>query len=239
VDTAALLQRTRDHLGASGNVFWTADNIVTNGLNLAQRLLVLVNPGLLVQRTLVVVAGDTPLLDLRAVAPTMLSLQRVALGDLTQTPPVPAYGQVGDLRKTTLQSLRTQRFWWQQRAPVPTHWFAHGLHLVGLWPRVREDAVVPMGLPLTLIGSTVPTPLSASALTQVPDLAAPWHPLLADVAAAVMALAEGAGTCEMAVQQLALLLGLEPQVAPLMKALRALSYRRQAQSPLAQQGATP
>jgi len=130
---------------------------------------------------------------------------------------------VGDLRKTTLATLRSHHDWFHTRALAPSCWYPHGMQTVCTWPRATID------LTATLVYSTIPTPLVLEAPTQVPDFPAQWHPLLADLGAELVRGLEGSGVCEEAVQNLAKLIGDEPLLTPLLKAVRAQQYRQQAQ----------
>ena len=223
MQTADLVTRTYQHLGIGQAVFWPQDEVVTNGLNPAQRMLCLLKPDLVTLRTLVTQGIDEPLIDLRLKAPKAWRMQRIVLGDVTLTPPkpLPTQGRLGDLRKISLASLRGQRDWMTRFAPTPSHWYTHGLHLIGLWPRNQRSVT------LTLVYAAVPTALSWSVPTQEPDLPTQWHPVIADLAANVLVLKEGKGESAQAIAQMAAVLKTEP-LRQLLKQMRAEQYRKQA-----------
>jgi hypothetical protein len=223
VNTQQLADRTLQHLGIGGSVYWPFPEVVDNGLNPAQRLLCLLKPDLVTLRTLVTQNVDEPLIDLRVKAPKAWRLQRVVLGDVTLTPPapVPTQGRLGDLRKVSLASLRGQRDWMTRFAPTPTHWYTHGLSLIGTWPRNTRSVT------LTLVYAAVPTALSWSVLTQEPDLPTQWHPVISDLAANFLMLKEGRGECQQAIQQMENIVKAEP-LRQLLKQMRAEQYREQA-----------
>lgn len=219
MNTGELMQRCYDGLNQN-HTFWTQDEVVTNGLNPAQRLLVLLKPMLLTQRTAVSLVADEVFIDLRVVAPRTMRMQRVCLGDVTTEDPVLTQGREGDLRPTTLSALRSQRDWFTLRRGFPTHWYTHGVYWVCTWPRATQSLAV------TVIASAVPTPLGLGEPGQVPDLPAQWHPVIADVAIPLLICKEGAGDVELAIDGLGKILGEEP-FKQLSKTLRALRYKQQ------------
>ena len=194
-----------------------------NGLNPAQRMLCLLKPELNTPCTLITQGIDEPIIDLRVKAPRCFRMQRIVLGDVTLIPPkpIPTQGRLGDLRKISLASLRGQRDWMTRFAPTPTHWYTHGLSLIGLWP--RNTRVVT----LTLVYAAVPTALSWSVPTQEPDLPVQWHPVIADLAANVLMLKEGVAEAKQAIAQMETILKAEP-LRQLLKQMRADTYREKA-----------
>jgi hypothetical protein len=204
MNTADLLARIYGHLGEGAETFWPAEELVVNALNPAQRLLVLLRPALCTTRTLLTVPPDTLVLDLRQVAAQTWRPQRVALGDVRTEDPVLSAGRVGDLRRITLRALRGQPDWMGVRQALPSHWYMHGAHLLGIWPRVAQPVL------LTLVSAALPTPLSAQTPAQVPDVLPTFHPLIADVAAELARLKEGQTEVQLALTRLQALLGDEP-----------------------------
>jgi hypothetical protein len=223
MNTQELVQRTYEHLGIGQAVFWPESEVVTNGLNPAQRLLCLLKPDLYTLRTLIQRGVDDPVIDLRSAAPSAWRPQRVVLGDVTLVPPkpIPTQGRLGDLRKISLASLRGQRDWMTRLAPAPTHWYTHGFSLIGLWPRNSQP------LTLTLVYAALPPALSWSQPTQQADLPVQWHPVIADLAAPLMQIKEGRGECQQAIQQMEALLKIEP-LRQLLKQMQAEKYRERA-----------
>ena len=228
MQTTALLARIYEHLGEGATTFWTPEEVVVNGLNPAQRLLALLQPTLCTTRTLVTLPPDTLVLDIRPLTPRSWRTQRVVLGDVRTEDPLLSAGRVGDLRRTTLSALRGQPEWMQARQALPSHWYAHGLHLLGIWPRVAQALV------LTLVDSALPTPLSHTQPTQEPEIVPAFHPILADVGAELMRLKEGQTEVTLAVTRMQALLGAEP-FAALLKTLKATQARAAA---LARRSAT-
>ena len=234
MNTQELVTRTYAHLGIGQAVFWPEVECVDNGLNPGQRLLCLIKPDLVTLRTLVTLAVDTPLMDLRTVAPKAWRVQRVTLGDVSLVPPrpIPTQGRLGDLRKISLAALRGQRDWLTRLAPTPTHWYTHGLHLLGLWPRNTRATT------LTLTYAAVPTALSWSVLTQEPDVPTQWHPVIPDLAAALLMMKEGKTECTIAIQSMQKILQVEP-LRRLLKQMAADTYRERAMQTRAMATAPP
>jgi len=223
VDTQTLVERTYGRLGIGKEVFWPFPEVVENGLNPAQRILCLLKPDLYTLRTLAPRGVDDPVIDLRSAAPSAWRMQRIALGNITLVPPkpVPTQGRLGDLRKISLTSLRGQRDWMTRLAPRPSHWYTHGLHLIGTWPRATQPVT------LTLVYAAMPPALAWSAPTQEAALPVQWHPVIADLAANLLMLKEGKGECQQAIAQMETLVKAEP-LRQLLKQMRAEQYREQA-----------
>ena len=222
--TEELVDRTYQRLGIGQDVFWTRFECVENGLNPAQRLLCLLKPDLVTVRTVITQEVDDTLIDLRVKVPRSFRLQRITLGDvsLTASGPVPTQGRMGDLRRISLASLRQQRDWMTRFAPTPTHWYTHGLTLIGLWPRNSRQVT------LTLTHAALPAPLTWSVPTQEPDLPTQWHPVIADLAAPLMLLKEGSPTeSEIAIKQMEAIIQTEP-LRQLLKQMQADKYREKA-----------
>jgi hypothetical protein len=136
-------------------------------------------------------------------APRCTRVQRVVLGDVTGDDPVLTQGRSGELRRTSLASLRSQRDWFRQKRYAPSHWYPHGLYWLACWPRATQ------AITLTLIYRTTPLPLVLEAPTQVPDFASPFHPLISDIAVHLLRCKEGAGDVTMAMEGLSKILGEE------------------------------
>ena len=221
--TDELVTRTYGHLGIGQSVYWPQDEVVSNGLNPAQRLLCLLKPDLVTVRTVITQEVDDTLIDLRVKVPRSFRLQRITLGDvsLTASGPVATQGRMGDLRRISLASLRQQRDWMTRFAPVSTHWYTHGLTLIGLWPRNSRQVT------LTLTHAALPAPLTWSVPTQEPDLPTQWHPVIADLAAPTLMLKEGQTEVEIALKAMEAIIQTEP-VRQLLKQMQAEKYREQA-----------
>src|SRR5262245_44287175 len=124
--TDELWNRVWQRLDPGASLFFPPAVVVNLGRNLVQRLLVLQKPSLLVRRVHVDLVPDQTPIDLREVAPRAYQVQRVALGDVTMGIPAQPQGRVGDLRRTTLTTLRAQRDWARQRTTLPSHYYMHG-----------------------------------------------------------------------------------------------------------------
>lgn len=185
--TYDLLQRMYVKLGEQTR-FYTPEEMVLNGLNPAQRLLTRVYPQLLPKRRLLTVTADLPFYDLRLLDPQLSSRRvwRVVLGDVTTDAPTPsvASGELHDLTRTTVTKLAYHRDWLNQRGPLE-HFWTWGTHWLGLYKRPVYAASV------TVIYGAVPTPLNVDIPTGVPDIIGAYHPLLSDVATALVLAKEG------------------------------------------------
>lgn len=224
MNTTTLVDRTYQKLGIGQRTFWTEIECVDNGLNPAQRLLCLLKPDLVTVRTVITQEVDDTLIDLRVKVPRSFRMQRITLGDvsLTASGPVPTQGRMGDLRRISLASLRQQRDWMTRFAPTPSHWYTHGLTLIGLWPRNSRQVT------LTLTHAALPAPLTWSVPTQEPDLPTQWHPVIADLAAPMLLLKEGSPVeSKIAIEQMEAIIQTEP-LRQLLKQMRAEQYREKA-----------
>jgi len=202
--TFELLQRTYAIL-QSNEVFWVPDEVVMNGLNAAQRLLAVRNPSLVVQRTRLDLVAHEVLVDLRTVAPRAWRVERVALGDATVSTLPPITERRGDLRKTTLAALRSHRDWFMRTAAVPHAWYVHGMTWLGLYPRQTQ------ALTVTLVSSALPMPLALNEPARESELPHVWHPVLPEVASALLQMKEGMGPeLDQAMARLQGVIGMEP-----------------------------
>jgi hypothetical protein len=204
MNTGQMIERTYSILNHN-HVFWTEAEVVDNGLCPAQRLVALLNPSLLVQRTVIALQPHQVLLDLRVEAPRAWRVERVALGDATQTTvPLPTTRH-GDLRKTTLAALRSHRDWFKQTAAYPGAWYQHGMVWIGLYPRHTQS------LTITLVASALPLPLSLDDPERSSELPAEWHPVVPEIAASLLQCKEGAGPeVDQAIQRLQSVVQAEP-----------------------------
>ena len=139
-------------------------------------------------------------------------LERVLLGGITDDDPVKSNDQLRPLTPTTLQNLRWHRRWYLKRG-TPRHWFMHGWYWLCIWPRPEQDEF------LTLVYRALPTELSPSNLSAVPDIPAIHHDVLPHIAAALLLCKDGGGEVQTASSWLSERLGAEP-FAKLLKAVR-------------------
>lgn len=208
-----LLDRAMERLGRVVG-YYSPDEILVNGLNPAQNLLVLLDPTLLTKRAPVPLIAKEAFMDLRMVAPRCLAIHRVVVGDVSADDPTRSQGLTGELHPCTREQLRWQRDWWRKEA-LPSKWYMHGRHWLGVTPR----PAVP--LTLTLIYAALPMAFTATNLTAVSELATTLHPLLADIGAALVLVKEGQMEASRAVNLLQAWAGSEP-FAPLKKAMARL-----------------
>lgn len=189
-----LLAQTVQQLGRT-TMTWSVPEIVTNGINPAQRLLTLLDPSLLTRRAVVSVLTNDAFIDLRQVAPRCIAIRRIVLGTVATEVPARSLGSVRQLEPTTRESLAWREGWW--RLPgVPTHWYPHGRMAIGLWRRAA------MPLTLTLIYAALPTPFDPALLGAVSDLPVIWHPVVSNLAAAMLLIKEGQVEAQRGFQQL-------------------------------------
>jgi hypothetical protein len=218
VDCGQLIERVYSQLD-DNRVYYLPSEVVDQ-LNVAQRMLVLLKPDLLTRRTAVSLVADEVFIDLRVQAPRCTRVQRVVLGDVSGDDPILTQGKTGELRRHSLTSLRSQRDWFRVRKPVASHWYPHGLYWVCTWPRATQAITV------TVIYRTTPMPLALAVPTQVPDMAAPFHPLISDIAAQLCRCKEGANDVEQAIEGLSKILG-EENFQGVRKQMQAEARRQQ------------
>mgnify|MGYP001569841534 CR=1 FL=1 len=139
-------------------------------------------------------------------------MERVLLGGMTDDDPVQSNDQLKPLTPTTLASLRWHRRWYQKRG-TPRHWFLHGWYWLCIWPRPEQDEFV------TLVYRALPTELSPSNLSAIPDIPTAFHDVLPHISAAMLLSKEGGGECQTAASSFSERLGAEP-FAKLLKAVR-------------------
>lgn len=177
-------QRIWDRLGGN-TTFYVEEEIIVNGINPAMRLLCLLKPELLTQRVTVNLLAEQTFIDIREQAPRNWSLRRVVLGTITgDTPTKTAYGEFVELPYLSLDHLNARDDWFKQRGPIQGYWL-HGRFHMGVYKRPEADRT------LTLIFRAVPTAFTTNTMDQSPAFADVWHPLIADVGAALLLMKEG------------------------------------------------
>lgn len=186
-----ILQRVWDHLGGN-TTFYTEPEVIVNGINPAMRLLCLLKPDLLTQRVLVTVSAEQCIVDMREQAPRHWTLRRVVLGDITGASATKTdYGEFVELPYMSLDQLNARSDWFKQRGPIQGYW-QHGRFHLGVYkrPEAARD--------ITLVFRAVPTAFTTGTMGNSPAFAAVWHPLVADVSAALLLLKEGTSQIEKA-----------------------------------------
>ena len=179
-----LLQRVWDHLGGN-TTFYVEEEVIINGINPAMRLLCLLKPELLTQRVLVTVSAEQSFVDMRESAPRHWILRRVVLGDITgATATKSDYGEFVDLPYMSLDHLNARSDWFKQRGPIQGY-YRHGRFHLGVYKRPEADRSI------TLVFRAMPTAFTTNTMENSPAFADVWHPLVGDVAAALLLLKEG------------------------------------------------
>lgn len=190
----------------NNTTFWTREEVILNGLNPAQRLLMLYKPELIVTKTTISLSEDQCFYDLRTSGTNLLvRLQRVIVGDATTDPVTPSQGRFYRLRTATINGLRTKGDWLKKRAPYPTHYARYGMFWLVIYPRQSLSHT------LTLIANAIPAALGTgleSGNTEV-DIPESWNNLLPEIAAALLLLKEGAGESSESIRMLSSILSKE------------------------------
>jgi hypothetical protein len=201
VNTAQLIERVYQHL-QDNHLRYPESEVVGNGLNPAQDLLLLFNPTVLHRRTLCCLPACAQFTDLRIWAPRLLTLLRVVRGDVSADRPDAPSGWLFPLESTRLCSFSTDLAW-MSREGEPTRYFRHGRYLLGVWPRPRTETH------LTLIYESLAERLSLDAPEGCSELPQEMHPVIADLAAQLLLMKEGSGETDRALSQMQSLLGAE------------------------------
>ena len=213
-----LLTRVWERLGRN-TVLYPETEIIDSGLNPAQTLLVLLNHTVLTKRVTALLIAEEAFIDLRQVAPRLLHLNRVVLGNVVTDDPSRSLGRVSDLKATTREHLRWKSPAWWRTVGVPKQWYPHGRYWIAVYPRAVA------ALTLTLVYTALPTPFSITEPQAVSDLPVALHPVIADIAAALLLCKEGQIETQRAIQHLAGHLG-QGALQPAQKALGRLQRRQ-------------
>lgn len=207
------------YLHLENRALYPLSEVYANGLSPSMRLLCLLDKSLLTQRVAVTLPAYSLVIDLRAVMPRTHQVLRVVLGDATTEVQARTGSHFTPLVPTTRERLALLHPAWLKTVRVPSKWFMLGRHLLCCWPRPMTDMVV------TLISAVVPTAASVNAQSVAPDIDVAQHPLVADIAAGLLMVKEGAGEAERAVQMLSTIAGKEPFTAA-AKRLREMRAHR-------------
>ena len=197
-----LIDQTWEILGEN-SAFYPQAEVILNGINPAQRLLCLMRPDLLVQRTTVSLVANQVFIDLRQEAPRAWEIMRVVVGDVTGDTPVLSNGQLHDLTPTGLKQLSRRRDWWRHIGLLKHYW-RHSRHWLGIYRRPLAAYT------LTLVYRAIPTAFRRDQFDGVPDVAVAWHTAIPKVSAALLLLKEGSAEISKAMQMLTEVFGEEP-----------------------------
>ena len=179
-----LLQSIWLKLGGNAT-FYPETEVIVNGINPAMRLIAMLKPESLTQRVALTLVAETSLIDLREHAPRAWMLRRVMLGTVTgDTPTKTDYGELRALVRTSVAKLSWERNWFSKRG-TPTDYYQHGREWMGVYKRPTADRT------LTLIYRAIPTAFTTGTMDASPVFADVWHPLIADVATALLLIKEG------------------------------------------------
>jgi len=185
MNTAELITRVQTKLGANTRLY-PDEEVVESGLNPALRLLCVFRPDALITRVTVALVAEQLTVDLRQVMPRAWHIRRVMLGTITgdDITRVAATGEFRDLRPVSLHQLFYRRRWLAE-VGTPQYYFLWGAFLLGVYRRPVTATT------LTIEARAVPLPLTVATPTAVPEIQEVYHPLLSDVAEALLLMKEG------------------------------------------------
>jgi hypothetical protein len=204
-----ILQRIGEKLGTFE--FYTQAEMIANGLNPAQRLLCLLTPEALTQRTTITLAANEIFVDLRQSAINSWQIRRVILGTITGEDATRSNGEFRDILPASLGWMSGRRDWFTKTGAVQRY-ARHGRFWLVFYRRPVQSET------LTLIYRAVPTAFTTASLASTPDVQSSYHPLLADIATALLLIKEGVTESDKAVRMLSEIFGTE-HFEPLRKAL--------------------
>lgn len=197
-------------------LFYPPEEVVSAGLNPAQRLLCLVYPLLLRTRYTWTVNADLPFIDLRQITDAnsvivgnrIRRVVRVILGDVSADTPVinAATGEYRELVATSIKRLAATNDWMAQKGEVRKYWLWGKLWL-GLYKRPIDTTTV------TIIFDAAPVPFSLVTPDQVPSVQSAYHPVIAEVAAGLLLQKEGKIEGERGLQKITQALNLKQGAA--------------------------
>ena len=216
---ADLLQRIWLKLDEN-TVFYPQAEVIANGINPAMRLITLLKPELLTQRVAYAVLAEQSIINIRELAPRHWALRRVMVGTTTgDAPTKTTLGELDALRYVSMEYLSARDDWFEQRGPLQSYTL-HGRFLLILYKRPEADRTI------TLIFRAMPTAFDINTMEQSPAFAETEHPLIVDVATALLLLKEGQVQTEKAQSLLREAFGRE-----LFGPLRQMVGRQQRTSP--------
>jgi len=211
-----LIQRIREKLGTVQ--FYTEAEVIANGINPAQRLLCLLRPDALSQRTTVTLSTNEVFVDLRQASIATWQIRRVVLATTTGENASRSNGDFRDILPVSLNWLMGRRDWFTQKGAV-TRYARQGRFWLVFYKRPVQSETI------TLIYRSVPTAFDMTDLASEPDIQSSYQPLLADIATALLLMKEGAAETEKSVRILSEIFAVE-HFDPLRKAIDRL--KRQA-----------
>ena len=213
MQVAALAQRVYERLGRE-DVLYPQAEVLANGLTPAQNLLCLLEPTSYIERYVATLNIHAAILDLRSVAPRAHTILRCVLGEIPADVASFTQGEYHPIHPTTRAQLAWRRNWWQHTG-TPDRYWRLGRHMIGFYRRPI------VAVSVTLVTGSIPPALTVDDLDDEPRLDPIQHPLMADVAAQLLLIKEGAGEAERAMTMLGQLLGVEDLTA-VAKVLRRL-----------------
>jgi len=204
-----ILQRIGEKLGTFE--FYTQAEMIANGLNPAQRLLCLLKPDALTQRTTVTLAANEVFVDLRQAAIQAWQIRRVVLGTITGEDAGRSNGEFRDILPASLNWLTGRRDWFTKAGSVERY-ARYGRFWLVFYKRPVQSETI------TLVYRGVPTAFTTTSLASSPDVQTSYHPLLAEIATALLLCKEGITETDKAVRILSEIFGTE-HFEPLRKML--------------------
>jgi len=185
MNTTELITRVQTKLGANTRLY-PDEEVVQSGINPAMRLLCLFRPDALITRTTVALSAGQLTVDLRQVMPRAWRVERVLLGTMIGDDPtrVAATGEFRDLRPVSVHQLFYRRRWLAE-VGNPQYYFLWGAFLLGVYRRPTTASTI------TIEARSVPLPLSTAMPAAVPEVQEVYHPLISDIAVALLLMKEG------------------------------------------------
>ncbi len=175
---------------------YTATEIVRSGLNPALTLFALVHAAASIGRVVVTLPAESSFLDLRDVFPQVARLTAITRGQVRTDRPRASLAPMVPLLPMEGATLGRIYPRWIMRRGIPQRWWMMGLSLVGITPRPVADCV------LTLTGRMRASSLAVDDPHRPPEIDVGWHPVLAEIAAQLVLVKQGAGEAERALQHL-------------------------------------
>ena len=202
--------------------YYPSSSIVLDGINPAMRLIAMRKVHL-TRRTTQVISAESVTVDLRQAAPRLWRLKRVVLGTITGDDPSISGTEYRRINPASLESIAWQRDWFLHRGAVTQYWH-YGQHWIGMYKRPIAATTITLifdAMPLAFTIEDITGPSQSS-----PELPEVYHPMIADIAYALLIVKEGAVESTRAEQVLQLVFGQE-LTKGLRRALRSLQQAEQ------------
>jgi len=194
---------------------YPVDEVCSLGINAALTLLCLLPPHRYIQEITTTCPAEGLTLDLRQIAPRTITVRRVLVAQSQTDRPTDTAGTWQLLHYTTRAHLsRRDPAWWTRRG-LPRNWFALGTQQIALTPRPVVDALV------TLTCTALPPASDPNLLTSELALDTLNHPLVVDIAAALLRIKQGAGEAERGLQSLQAIMQ-DTQIEQALQRLQAM-----------------